>query len=340
MNLSFVPSDSGYTTVKFNVESDICNSKIFATGGYPGKRPKNPTIKMIYPNGKEQFVVGNQENINWAGIPETDTVSLKYSTDNGTIWNKITDSATNLSYKWQKVPKTPSNKCLMKVQQLSQGASDSKVQILGDDGEDKGTGIAIDDSGNMYLTGQFSGTMDFGGKALIASGSSDIFIAKYSYDGFLVWAEKAGGLYNDGSTGLVIDKSGNVYITGFSETNSNGGSDIFVAKYDKNGNLVWNSISGSNFDTHEEGRSIAVDKTGNVYVTGKFTGNANFGDIQLISSGSFDIFIAKYLPDGKISWVKRAGSSVFDDSGESIKVNDNGNIFVAGYFQSLSDLKI
>ena len=159
---------------------------------------------------------------------------------------------------------------------------------------DFGFGIAVDGAGNSYVTGEFQGSATFGPgetneTTLTSAGDRDIFVAKYDASGDLVWAKRAGGTSNDQGRGIAVDGSGNSFVTGSfqdpatfgpGETNettltSAGGSDIFVAKYDASGDLVWAKRAGGT--SFESGRGIAVDGSGTSYVTGFFDVSATFG---------------------------------------------------------------
>ncbi|MEI6089554.1 MAG: FISUMP domain-containing protein [bacterium] len=114
LTISYLPVDSGYTYTKFTFENDICPTKYYASGGFPGKKPKTQTLKLISPNGGEVFAVGSDTVITWEGIMSDEEVQLEYSTNNGLNWLQISDTAKGLIHKWR-VPKTPSNKCLARV---------------------------------------------------------------------------------------------------------------------------------------------------------------------------------------------------------------------------------
>ena len=204
---------------------------------------------------------------------------------------------------------------------------------------DEGRSIAVDGSGNTYVTGYFLGTANFGGTTLTSSGSNDVFVAKYDASGNVLWAKKGGGSSLDGGSGIAVDGSGNAYVTGeFSGTasfggttlSSSGGSDIFVAKYDASGAVLWAKKAWGTSD--DLGFGIAVDGSGNTYVSGFFEGTASFGGTTLSSSGSRDIFIAKYDASGSVLWAKKAGGTS-DDEGEGIAVDGAGNTYVTGYFE-------
>ncbi len=219
---------------------------------------------------------------------------------------------------------------------------------------DQGNGVAVDSSGNSYVTGFFMNSATFApGEAnettLNAVGSEDMFVAKYSSNGALLWVKQAGGTLVQG-LGIAVDNSGNCYVTGLyflgsatfgqGETNQTtlsplGSQDFFVAKYDSNGALVWAKAAGGM--SGDEGFAIAVDSSGNSYVTGFFVFLATFGqgeanETTLTSAGSADIFVAKYGSNGTLLWAKRAGGTV-TDQGSGIGVDSSGNSYVTGVFE-------
>ncbi len=114
ITVCYTPADSGYTYCRFDFENDLCLTKLYCSGGFPGKKPKIQTLKLIHPNGGEVFLAGSDTVITWEGILPDEPVTLEYSTDNGTKWIAIADSVTGLIYKWH-VPNTPSSQCLARV---------------------------------------------------------------------------------------------------------------------------------------------------------------------------------------------------------------------------------
>ncbi|MDG1475660.1 MAG: T9SS type A sorting domain-containing protein [Vicingaceae bacterium] len=207
---------------------------------------------------------------------------------------------------------------------VSNGVGDvfvSKLDANGDFVWAKGLGgasselansIDVDASGNVYTTGSFTATADFnpgaGTDNLISNGATDIFISKLDSNGDFVWAKGMGGTDNDLAFSLRIDGAGNAYSTGrFNGTVdfnpgagtdnliSNGATDIFISKLDVNGDFVWaKSIGGTG---SEEGKSIDVDGSGNIYATGSYYNTVDFdpgaGVSNLTSNGSADIFVVK-----------------------------------------------
>ena len=204
---------------------------------------------------------------------------------------------------------------------------------------DYGNSISTDANGNCYVTGFFVGTATFGTTQLVSNGDQDIFIAKYDQNGNFIWVEQAGGTSIDGCSGISTDANGNCYVTGNYQgtatfgTNqlvSNGGADIFIAKYDASGNCIWAKSAGGN--DWDNGRGISIDTDGNPYVTGGFAGTATFGTNQLVSNGGADIFITKYDASGNCVWAKSAGGNDWDD-GVGISTDANGNCYVTGDFE-------
>ncbi|MDQ1265618.1 MAG: hypothetical protein QG635_769 [Bacteroidota bacterium] len=113
--IGYLPADSGYTYSRFEFDNVQCPIYYYyAGGGFPGKKPTVRTLKLLIPNGGENFVVGSDTLITWEGVPPTEKVTLEYSIDNGANWLKISDTARGLSYNWR-VPKTPGNQCLARV---------------------------------------------------------------------------------------------------------------------------------------------------------------------------------------------------------------------------------
>jgi hypothetical protein len=199
----------------------------------------------------------------------------------------------------------------------------------GGPGADIGFAVAVHRSGDVAVTGLFSGTANFGTKELVAHGGSDIFVSKYDRQGKFLWAQGAGGRAWDEGLDVAIDRSGNVVVTGlFSQTA--GGADGFVASYDPAGTLLWvQAVQGPNLDV---GSGVSTDGSDNVIVTGQFWSSATFGDTTLTGAGDdSDIFVAKYDVSGNLLWV-RANDGTGNDAGREIAVDRSGNAVVAGYF--------
>ncbi len=210
---------------------------------------------------------------------------------------------------------------------------------------DRGYGVAIDDAGNVIVTGHYYGSSTFESKTVVSSGNLDAFTAKYDSAGNLIWLKEGKGTSQVSTRGIAVDKDDNYYIVGYFGTSgkltvefdtltltSNGQRDIFLVKYDSAGAVKWGVNAGSAV-SGEEAKDVTVDDAGNIYMTGMFVDTAYFGSNIVIGDGGSDIFIAKYNPDGKLVWVKSAGSHG-DDIGYGITADNAGHIYLSGRFDS------
>lgn len=212
--------------------------------------------------------------------------------------------------------------------------------------------IATDLSGNVITVGYLGlpAISDFdpgpGTYFIPAPGSQNMYISKLDAAGAFVWAKAIGGQGMNEITGITTDSARNIYIaggfsnsadfdpgTGTMSMNSNGGStDIFVAKLDSNANLLWvKAIGGSGTD---QATALAVDASGDVYVTGNFTGSVDF-DPGLATYSLFgynsDAFVLKLSTGGAFVWAKNFGGNLYDDASD-IAVDASSNTFVTGRF--------
>ncbi len=216
--------------------------------------------------------------------------------------------------------------------------------------------VVNDPAGNVYVTGSLQGTANFNPGPnvtnLSSTGSRDVFVARYSPTGALVWAKNLRGA-NSGSVAqgaaVAVDPSGNVFVTGSytgtvnfdpntvnagaTLTSPSGGNDVFLAKYDANGNFLWaDDVSGTS-GAIDEGYALAVDGSGNVAIAGSFQNSAKFGATTLTASGSFDNFVAKVNASGQFAWAKASsgsGSTVAQSAG--LAFDASGNLIATGLF--------
>ena len=229
------------------------------------------------------------------------------------------------------------------------------AKSMGGTSTDIGNSLDLDGSGNVVVTGYFGTTVDFdpgaGTSNLTSALAADIFLAKYDASGNYVWAKSMGGTGADIGNSLALDGSGNVVLTGsfngpadFDPSTSTanltnvGSSDMFLAKYDASGNYVWAiGIGGTSLDN---GYSLALDGSGNVVVTGRFSTTVDFdpstSTANLTSAGISDIFLAKYDASGNYVWATRMGGTAYDQA-NSLVIDGSGNVVVTGRFQDIAD---
>ena len=213
---------------------------------------------------------------------------------------------------------------------------------FGSTGFDVGNAVATDVLGNVYATGFFQGTVDFGGGGLVATGTNDIFFVKYSAGGSHVWSKRFGTVDAANGWSIAVDPFGNAFLTGvYNGTINFGGAnlvsnsfDVCFAKFDPSGaHLQSINYGGAGFDV---GLDLAVDSFGNLYATGSFSGTASLGGSSLVSAGFDDVFLAKY--DGSLNhqWSQRFGGTS-SDSGRALVVNDGGEVWLAASFNGTAN---
>lgn len=215
--------------------------------------------------------------------------------------------------------------------------------------------VAADASGNIYMTGYFYGsTMVFGTYTLTNTSVTtppvsdpegvDMFLVKYDASGNVLWAKSAGGREHE--YGIAVSLvSGDVYLGGYFSSNSfaigtstlmnantNTTNDIFIAKYDVNGNEIWaNSAGGTNWDYLS---AINTDASGNLYVSGQYQSiSMSFGSNTLLNMGTYDGFLAKYDVLGNSLWAVNVGGDA-NDNVMGISFDAAGDGYITGYYLS------
>lgn len=216
------------------------------------------------------------------------------------------------------------------------------MEQIGGSTDDMGWGIALDKNNDIYIAASFQDTLNLSTGVLISNDYKDILIAKYSNAGVLQWAKQAGGSFGNYAYAIATDSQNNIYVTGSfygtahfenDSITSHGASDIFLAKYDSDGNLQWVINEGGSSQDNDEGYSICVDKDNNIYTCGKYGGTAVFSGDTLKAKGSSDCFLAKHTADGTLQWVRSAGGTSLDIA-QGVSSDKSGNIFMTGYYSA------
>ena len=230
----------------------------------------------------------------------------------------------------------------------SESSSESTSQTyfainFGGVSNDKAYNIAVDSSGNTYITGYFQSTVDFGGGDITSAGAGDIFVLKLNSSGVFQWVKTYGNTNGEQGEDIAVDSSGNVYITGgFRETIDFGGgdvtsassSDIFVLKLNSSGVFQWVKTYGGT--SNEYGYDIALDSSGNTYITGTFLGTVDFGGGNITAAVLIDTFVIKTNSSGVFQWVKTYGGSA-SEFGYRIAVDSSDNVYITGHFTGTLD---
>ncbi|MEA3445858.1 MAG: T9SS type A sorting domain-containing protein [Bacteroidota bacterium] len=232
------------------------------------------------------------------------------------------------------------------------------AKSIGGFGNDACRTITIDSTGYLLVLGYFQNEVDFDpGTAnynLTSAGDYSTFILKLNPLGDFVWVKAFGGSGNIGSKSIAVDGPGNIYMAGsfydtvdvdpdttvYNIVSTFGNlNDIFILKLDSQGDFAWAVSFGCNY--HDEGNSITVDASGDVYVTGTFDDSVDFdpgvGTYYLHSNGyGRDAFFLKLSSNGDLIWAKSVGG-VFNEEGQVIKTAPDGNLVITGTFTDTVD---
>lgn len=250
---------------------------------------------------------------------------------------------------------------------FSQSSSYLWANGIGNTGDDQASSIAVDVDGNTYITGQFTGTVDFdpgtGTVDLTAIGDSDIFVAKYSSTGAYIWAFNIGGAESDMGLDIQLNSNGSLIVCGFFSginvdfdpdatsiyyLSSSGKRDFFYASFNVSGIFQWaNSVGGVYQD---QANALALDPLDNIYITGSFIAQyanrvdfnpgQNAADTFYLFTNSFqnsDLFVAKYSSSGDFIWAFNVANASAIERGNDISVDDSGNVVITGDYSNSTD---
>ncbi len=206
--------------------------------------------------------------------------------------------------------------------------------------EQGGHVITVDGAGNVYVAGEFEGNITFSTTQFGSVGMSDIFLVKYDPSGTILYTFSIGGTGIEEVHSIEPDGNGNLYMTGSFESvcffgqpslTSIGSSDIFVAKFNSFGGLLWTKRAGGTGE--DRGRGLAVDPNGEVCITGFFNNVATFGGIALnAATAGREVFAAKADAGGNFLWAVKAGGSANDGAYEA-DADASGNFYITGAFR-------
>jgi len=221
------------------------------------------------------------------------------------------------------------------------------LKCFGAGANDRAYAVAVDGSDNVYVTGHFANTVDFGGgpRTSTTGGTGDVFVASYTAAGTHRWSSTFGGAGADHGMALAINGSGGVYLAGvhtgdFSVGSESvtlqGASDVLLASLDGVGKVQW--LRGYGGPGSDRADGIAADMAGNIYIAGSFSDSVDLGGKSLTSKGLSDAFVASYAAaSGTLRWALGFGD-LKADAAYAIAVDGSGNSSATGYFQGTTSL--
>jgi hypothetical protein len=209
--------------------------------------------------------------------------------------------------------------------------------------------IAVDLNNNVFVSGSYYVTtfLVLDSITINGQGSNDIFLAKYNESGNLIWAKSIGGTSSDWDKAVTTDMSGNVFLTGYTQSSTLSIDTMslemtcrtFIAKFNTNGDLTW-AINAANSGSIDA-KSITTDLNGNLILVGGFhSATVNFGSITLTNfvtnpsianDNKNDVLIAKYDGFSNLLWAKSAGA-IDHDIAKSVFIDGSDHIYVTGDF--------
>jgi hypothetical protein len=244
-------------------------------------------------------------------------------------------SATALTTQFDNITLTSNGaRDLFLVKYNSSGVIQWGINAGGPASNDEAKDVAFDAAGNIYLTGVFKDSATFGSIKIIGFGGIDVFVAKYSSNGEVIWVKRAGGPKDDDASGIYVTPLGQVLVAGKFDSVANfgtlnflsaGKTDGFVASYDTAGTLT-NFLFGGGID-NDACTDVISDNNGVIHGIGTFRGTATFGSNVLVSRGEDDIFIFK-----NNGWILQAGGIDVDKSYQ-LNLDGGNNLAITGSFK-------
>ena len=347
------------TDIGYNVTSDAAGN-IFVTGTYQNTVDFDPSAGVfnLTSNGLDDMFISKLDgsgNFLWARSMGGTSSDLSQSIAVDAAGNVYTTGSFGGTVDFDPgggtFNLTATSSSDIFISKLNSAGNFVWAKSIGSTGFNFGLSIKVDNTGNLLITGQFNGSTDFdpgAGTAILNTSVPDIYILKLDAAGNYLWADAMGASAGPNSgNALATDASGNTYVAGYYNgtmdfdpgvgtytLTSAGNNDIFVSKIDGAGNFVWAvSMGGSGAD---QATAIGLDTLGNIYVTGDFSGNANFASHSLFSAGSNDAFIFELNTSGNLWAITAIGGSAFDE-GQSLAVTTSGSVYTSGYFNGSSN---
>jgi uncharacterized delta-60 repeat protein len=309
-------SGSDYATVKYNSLGDTQWVRRYnGPGNY-----RDEAYAIALDDSGNVYVTGKsvRSGTDW------DYATIKYNSSGDSLWVRrynhgilnntafalaADDSGNVYVTGWSHGSGTDTDYATIKYDKDGNTIWERRYNGLGNGG-DMAYAIDVDNSGNVYVTGYSRNGTD-----------SDYATIKYNSIGDTLWVRRydGPGISSDLARALVVDNSGNVYVTGESSNGTN--MDYTTIKYNSNGDTLWVRRYNGSGNSSDDARTITLDGSGNVYVSGRSVGNGTGWDYATI----------KYSSDGDSLWVMRYnGSGNQEDQVSGLAVDDFGNVYVTG----------
>jgi PKD repeat protein len=210
--------------------------------------------------------------------------------------------------------------------------------------DDRSFNIDLDSAGNIFVTGDFEGQFTFGQFTLQSNGDKDMFVCKLNNSGTISWLKQGGGPGKDIGRAIAVNRTNEIVVLGyFSDYSSfgnltlgsNGLNDIFIAKYNQNGDIIWVSKAGG--DGGDDPRGLFIDNDNSIWTSGYFSSTLIMqGTSQTLTSmGPRDAYVAKTDENGNYQMAFRAGGNG-NETAEKVILDDQNNIYISGYFTETS----
>lgn len=273
LTISYTPNDSNYTLTTIEVLSDLCPQTFFISGGYVGKKLNQTSLKLISPNGGEEFLIGSDTAIKWSGVTTMDTVLIEYSIDNGILWNTIKDKADKLMYSWKNIPKPQSRQCLVRVKCLN-GDTSSIIprSTLGVAWSPDGTKVATTDNAPNKTIKIWDVNTNTLLQTLVGH-TNAVFCISWSPDGtqLLSGADDGTARIWDSNTGVITQIfSGHSWWVRKASWSPDG-TKIVTSGWDDTSAKIWDVASGKEIrllSGHNQVMSVAWSPDGTKIITG------------------------------------------------------------------------